>query len=324
MIKLGQLMIIGFEGAKASDELLSFIRDEGIGGVILFKRNFESKKQLKRLIQELQEAGEGRLFVSIDHEGGRVMRLHEPFTHFPAAMRVAEKGAKAIYEVGKTMAIELSQVGFNLNYAPVLDVATNAFNTVIGDRSFGSDPVFVAEIGIQMMRGLMEGGIIACGKHFPGHGDTDLDSHLSLPVLNHTRQRMNVCELHPFKVAIAAGIPMIMTAHVLIPNLDPKWPASISRRITDELLRRELGFEGVIVTDDILMKGIANLLPVPEAACHAIEAGADIIMLCKGGIELQRQALNAVRKCHDDGKLAGIEERLGRINSLKDRFLHSA
>jgi len=317
-MQLGQLMIIGFEGTKASDELLSFIRDEGIGGVILFKRNYESARQLKNLISELQEAGEGKLFVSIDHEGGRVMRLNKPFTHFGAAARVAEQGAQAVYEVGFAMAKELSDVGINLDFAPVLDVATNIFNTVIGDRSYGGDPAIAAELAIQMMKGLMDGGVIACGKHFPGHGDTDIDSHLALPVLPHTKRRLDICELVPFKAAIAAGVPMMMTAHILIPSLDANWPASISRCIVHELLRRDLGFEGVIITDDLRMKGISNFLSIPDAACRAIEAGHDMIMICRD-LDLEKQVLDHLKKVSDDGKLIDLEKRFKRIDDLKAR-----
>lgn len=312
---LGQLMLIGFEGTRASRGLLDFIRNEQIGGVIIFRRNFESAKQLKKLTSELQDAADGKLLVCIDHEGGRVVRLGDQFTHFPAAARVAELGANAVYEVGLKMGKELSSAGINLNFAPVLDVATNAFNPVIGDRSFGSDPTTVAELAVEMMHGLHDGGVIPCGKHFPGHGDTDLDSHLSLPVVSHTLKRFEACEFHPFRVAIAAGVPMIMTAHLFAPNLDPRWPATISRRITNEILRKKLGFNGVIVTDDLRMKGISNLMSIPEAAVKAIEAGHDMVMICRV-MELQRQILDDLKRAVDEGRLTGLEDRLARIHAL--------
>lgn len=314
--KLGQLLIAGFEGTKADDGLLSFVRSENIGGVILFKRNYSSPRQLKRLIADLQDAAGGELIVSIDHEGGRVMRLSAPFTHFPPARKVAEGGADAVYEAGRKMGEELSKAGINLDFAPVLDVVTNAFNEVIGDRAFGSEPTMVAEMGVQMMRGLWDAGIVPCGKHFPGHGDTDLDSHLSLPVSNHTIRRIEACELHPFRVAIAAKIPMLMTAHLLIPNLDPKWPASVSKRITHELLRKELGFDGVIITDDLRMKGIADLMPVPDAAMKAFEAGHDMVMVCRDqGLEMS--VLDAMKRAYDEGRFPDLETRLDRVARLK-------
>ena len=313
---LGQLIIIGFEGTNAMPELLDFIREEGIGGVILFKRNYESVKQLKKLIAGLKDAADGKLIVSIDHEGGRVMRLDAPFTHFPAAAKVAQGGTRAVYDVGLKMGRELSGVGINLNFAPVLDVATNAFNNVIGDRSFGSDPLHVAELGVEFMRGLWEAGVIPCGKHFPGHGDTDLDSHLSLPLVSHTKRRFDVCEFHPFRVAIAAKVPMIMTAHLLAPNLDPRWPASISKRITSEILRKELAFKGVIITDDLRMKGISNLMPIPDAALKALEAGHDMLMVCRN-MEIQKKVLDNIKKAADGGLIPDLEKRLARIASLK-------
>ncbi len=312
---LGRLMIVGFDGTKAPEDLLSLIRDEGIGGVILFKRNYASFKQLKRLVSDLKEAAGGKLIVSIDHEGGRVMRLKEPFTHFPAAARVAEKGKEAVFDAGRQMGEELSRVGINLNFAPVLDVATNAFNTVIGDRSYGPDPLTVAEFGVLMMKGLMEGGVVPCGKHFPGHGDTDLDSHLSLPVSSLTPKRLDVCELHPFRVAIAAGIPMLMTAHLLVPCLDPKWPASVSKRIAHDLLRKEMRFPGVIITDDLRMKGISNLMPIPQAACRSLAAGHDMVMICRD-IGLARETLEAIKRAVDEGMIKDIEGRFKRISRL--------
>ncbi len=315
----GRLMIIGFEGTKASDELTSFIRNEEIGGVILFKRNYESPRQLKKLTADLQQAGDGKLIIAIDHEGGRVQRLGKPFTQFPAAAQIAEQGPQAVYDAGFKMGRELKDVGINLDFAPVLDVATNSFNPIIGDRAFGHDSLSVADLAIQMMKGLWDGGVVPCGKHFPGHGDTDLDSHLSLPVVSHTRRRFELCELHPFRVAIAAKIPMIMTAHLLVPNLDPDWPASISRRITSELLRKELGFKGVIITDDLNMKGIANLMPIPDAALKALNAGHDMVMICRG-MEVQKETLTNLRKAADEGQIADLEARLTRINSLKSHM----
>lgn len=317
--ELGQLLIIGFEGTKALGELISFIHDENIGGVILFKRNYESPKQLRKLIADLQGASDGRLIVSIDQEGGRVIRLGRPFTHFPAAARLAEMGSQAVYDAGFKMGEELSKAGINLDFAPVLDVVTSAFNTVIGDRSFGSEPLVVADLGIQMMKGLWEGGVIPCGKHFPGHGDTDLDSHLSLPVMSHTKRRIDLCELHPFRVAIAAKIPMIMTAHILIPNLDPNFPATISSRITNGILRKELGYSRVVITDDLRMKGISNLMAIPEAAALAIEAGHDMLLVCRN-MGLQREVLDNLKKGADEGRFFDLEARFKRVERLKSKI----
>lgn len=312
-------LVIGFEGKKPSGELLSFIREERIGGVVLFKRNWESLGQFRDLISRLKEAGEGEFFVCIDHEGGRVNRLSKPFTHFPpqSALAGAENGD--VFNVGKAMAAELSAAGINVNFSPVLDVATNPFNPVIGDRAFGPDPEKVSNLGILMIQGMLEGNVMPCGKHFPGHGDTNLDSHLSLPVLPHTKRRLEVCELLPFRKAIAAGVPSIMTAHILAPNIDPEWPASISRIITNGILRRQMDFDGLIFTDDLLMKGITSQMTCEEAACRALNAGADIILICND-ISLQKKALDSMKRAMDSGALIDLSESRTRIKRAKQRF----
>lgn len=319
----GQHFVIGFEGKKPSSELLSFISEEKIGGVVLFKRNWESVDQFKDLISKIQEAGDGGLFVCIDHEGGRVVRLSKPFTHFPPQAKLACAENGDVFNVGKAMAAELSAVGINVNFSPVLDVATNPFNPVIGDRAFGPDPEKVSNLGILMIQGMLDGNVMPCGKHFPGHGDTNLDSHLSLPVLPHTRRRLDVCELLPFRKAIAAGVPSIMTAHILVPNIDPLWPASISRTITDGLLRRQMNFGGLIFTDDLLMKGITSQMTCEEAACRALGAGADMILICND-ISLQRRTLDAVKKAMNSGTLIDLSESRTRIKRSKERFLNSS
>jgi beta-N-acetylhexosaminidase len=315
----GWHLVIGFEGTKPSAELLSFIREEKIGGIVLFRRNWESLGQFKYLISKLTEAGEGELFVCIDHEGGRVHRLSKPFTHFPpqAVLAGAEDGT--VFNIGKAMAAELSAVGINVNFAPVLDIATNPFNPVIGDRAFGPDPEKVSNLGILMIQGMLEGNVMPCGKHFPGHGDTNLDSHLSLPVLPHTKKRLEACELLPFRKAIAADVPSIMTAHILVPNIDSLWPASISRSITYGLLRRQMNFEGLIFTDDLLMKGISSQMTYEEAASRALNAGADIILICND-ISVQRSVLDSIKKAMDRGTLIDLSESRMRIRRAKGRF----
>ena len=190
--------------------------------------------------------------VAIDHEGGRVLRLGEPFTQFPPAAVVGRtRNPDLAYRVGHAMGVELASVGIDLSFAPVLDVHSNPANPVIGDRAFGSDPALVSEMGIALMRGLHDGGVLSCGKHFPGHGDTEKDSHLELPVVRRSRAELEQTELVPFRAAIAAGVPMLMSAHVLYPALDPEHPATLSRAILTDLLRGELHFDGVVASDDL-------------------------------------------------------------------------
>ena len=251
-----------------------------------------------------------------------MQRLPKECGVFPPMAAVGEEARRkddpgVAYAAATHIAEALIPLGINLDFAPVLDVNTNPFNPIIGNRAFGADPEFVATLAVEFLRGLKDGGIIACGKHFPGHGDTDADSHLDLPLLNHTRRRFEACEWTPFRVAIAAGVPMIMTAHLMAPNLDPAHPATISHYITTRVLRGELGFAGVVVTDDLNMAGIARQMPIEDAAVKAVQAGADIVLICKD-IALQRKAIDAMKAALAKGTLSSdrITQSLNRIRNL--------
>jgi len=328
MNRLGQLTLLGIDGKKFTKEHESFIREMEPGGIIIFRRNYESPKKLLRFVEDLQLAAANAelppLMISVDQEGGRVARLQEPFTRVPPMKAL---GAAAVekpglaFEVGRMLGLELSAVGINCDHAPVLDVATNHANPVIGDRAFSSDPDVVSRLAVEMIRGLQEAGVAACGKHFPGHGDTDVDSHLGLPVLPHTRARFDACELLPFRAAVGAGVASIMTAHLLIPNLDSSRPATISRRITTGILREELRFSGLVFTDCLTMEGIANLHPAGEAAPLAIAAGADVAIVCHDPAK-QRAALDGLSRALDEGLLSEsrIEASLSRIERFKELY----
>ncbi|MBI4126137.1 MAG: beta-N-acetylhexosaminidase [Deltaproteobacteria bacterium] len=323
---LGEHFIIGFPGKKPSKEFLAFLEEASIGGVILFAENIASPKQLRELTTELQDAVGRTLLIAIDHEGGRVFRCPKPFTHFPPMAEVSKaaqkEGKGLVFEIGKTMATELRASGVNWNLAPVLDVATNPFNPVIGDRSLSSNPQVVADLGCEFIRGLEAGGIMSCGKHFPGHGDTDLDSHLDLPQLPHTRKRFDACEFIPFRAAIAAGVPAIMTAHLRVPLLDPVNPATISTSILTGILRNELGFDGVIVSDDLEMKGIANLMPIPEAGLRSLVAGCDMVIL-RRDLTIQQQLVQLLHDAVDRGVIPKpqLDASYQRIARAKGRYL---
>lgn len=330
MNKLGHFFVIGFDGTHTTPALRSFIKEEGIGGVILFKRNIVSKSQLRRLVGRLQEEAEDLpLFISIDQEGGRVQRLPESFGKFPSMADVArEVIAKddpvLAYSAAEKIADVLRSLGFNLDFAPVLDVATNPFNPIIGDRSFGKEAEFVAELGVQFIQGLIDNGVCACGKHFPGHGDTDADSHLELPILNHTKKRFEACEWKPFRRAIEEGIPALMTSHLLVPCLDSKNPVTVSKIVTNNILRNELGFNGVIFTDDLTMAGIEKVMPTSEAAVKSFKAGADIILICED-MDKQMSAVDALKRTVDSGEISQkrLDDSYQRIINLKNRFCTS-
>lgn len=299
---IGRLLIVGIPGPQLDARTRRTLERLHVGGVILFRRNVGSPAQISALTADLH-ALPSRPLVAIDHEGGRVLRLGEPFTQFPPAAAIGRTGdASVAFRVGRAMAEELAAVGIDLNFAPVLDVHSNPSNPVIGDRAFGSDPTLVGELGIAMMRGLQAGGVIPCGKHFPGHGDTEKDSHLELPVVRRSRAELERTELVPFRAVIAAGVPMLMTAHVMYPVLDPEHPATMSRAILTDLLRTELQFEGVIASDDLEMRAIADHQEIGAAALATLRAGADALLVCQDLLKAER-AIEAITRAVADGSL---------------------
>ena len=279
-ILAGRVLTTGIPGLRLDSDTLSALHHMQPSGIILFRRNIEGPGQLRELTGSLH-ALPWRPWISIDHEGGRVLRVCEPFTLFPGARDVARwSDASLIEAVGRAMALELRSVGIDINFAPVLDVDSNPANPIIGDRAFASDPAEVARCGLAFQRGLLSGGIVPCGKHFPGHGDTDRDSHTDLPIVHRRRAQLEAVELLPFRAAVAAKMPLLMTAHVVYSALDPGQPATLSRSIVHGVLREELGYEGVVVSDDLEMRAISNRLPVSEAAVTALRAGVDWLLVC--------------------------------------------
>lgn len=279
--EIGRLLVVGIPGTKLDDATRKVLEDLRVGGVILFKRNVESPKQIRALTKALH-ALPSRPLISIDQEGGRVARLREPFTEMPPAAVVGAGGdPRLARRIGEAIGRELSSVGIDIDFVPVLDVHSNPDNPVIGDRAFASDPDTVARFGVAMMRGLHAGGVISCGKHFPGHGDTATDSHFELPVVKRSLAGLTRIELAPFRAAIAARIPMLMTAHVVYPALDRKRAATVSPAIIDGLLRRHMKFKGVIASDDLHMRAISGNRSVATAAIESLGAGVDWLLICQ-------------------------------------------
>ena len=322
--KIGQLFMMGFAGRAPSKAILRLIREFHIGGVILFERNLESPAQAAKLRNALQAPSQKMpLMIAIDQEGGRVSRLPKGFTVFPGSAQLAAgRSTEQIYRAAEITAKELRAVGINMNLAPVLDVNTNPENPVIGDRAFGASPALVCTMGLAVIAGLQDNHVIACGKHFPGHGDTSADSHKELPVVPHDLQRLREIELRPFAHAIQNGLASIMTAHVRYPALDPGEPATLSRRILTDLLRAKMGFRGVVITDDLEMKAIADSYGLGEAAVKAIEAGCDLVLICRNE-EGQLLALDAVAQAVKEGRIteARIDQSILRILQVKEKFI---
>jgi len=323
--EIGQLLIGSLPGTTITPELRSIAREFSLGGVILFGRNIEAPEQVAELSHDVQSMStELPLWVSVDQEGGRVARLRAPFTEWPPMAVLGRSGDRELARrFGAALGAELRAVGISLDYAPVLDIHTNPRNPVIGDRALAEDAESVARLGVAVIEGLQGVGVAACGKHFPGHGDTAVDSHLELPLVEHPPDRIRRVECVPFIEAIRAGVAFIMTAHVLVPSFDEERPATLSPRLVGALLRRELGFGGVILSDDLEMKAIAATYAVPEAAVAAVAAGCDGLLVCSGDIETQAATLEALVHAVEDGRLAysRLEDALARLRRAKERFL---
>ena len=322
---MGQLLIAGFNGQQIPAELRSLAREFSLGGVIFFARNVADPEQVaelafdaSRLVPELP------VWVSVDQEGGRVARLKAPFTEWPPMATLGRSGDVTLaIRFARALAEELKAVGVTLDYTPVLDILTNPKNPVIGDRALGEKAEDVARLGSAIITTLQGEGLAACGKHFPGHGDTSTDSHFELPLVDHPPDRLRRVEFVPFRAAIAAGVATMMTAHVFVPALDEKRPASLSKRIVGDLLRDELSYEGVILSDDLEMKAIANEYAVPAAAVLALEAGCDGVLICSGDHDTQAAAIEALVHAVEEDRLplTRVDAALARQRRAKERFL---
>jgi beta-N-acetylhexosaminidase len=282
----GQLLVVGFEGTELPAELRATLAAGERAGVILFRRNLTSGLsgllELQGMCRELAGLTPAELppLITIDEEGGRVARLHPPALRLPPMRSIARLGDRALLErVGAVLGAELSCLGLTMNFAPVVDVDTNPANPVIGDRAFSRDPVAVAESAAAYLRGLRAGGVQNCLKHFPGHGDTLLDSHLALPTVAHDRARLEAVEILPFR-RLAPLADSMMTAHVVYPALDASRAATLSPRIAGDLLRGEIGFDGVLFSDDLEMQALAGHAAPEESAPIAILAGCDVLLVC--------------------------------------------
>ncbi|MEM9914596.1 MAG: beta-N-acetylhexosaminidase [Planctomycetota bacterium] len=324
------LFLAGWDGGELSPQIHDMLQ-AGLRGVALFAKNIETATQTQALCDAIHTArGPGGL-IGIDQEGGRVARLREDFdpAGFMVAPPMAEVGRSTtpehLFDLGRLVGLQLKALGINLNFAPVLDVDTNPDNPVIGNRSFGSDPKLVARCGAALARGLQAVGVAACGKHFPGHGDTHQDSHHTLPRLHHDRERLDAIELPPFRHAIDQGIASIMTAHIVFESLNPnaqdQTPATMSPAVINGLLRKEMGFDGVVISDDLEMKAIAHHTPIEEVAVRALEAGVDLLIACHHP-ELVLRAIDAVVQAVESGRLAydTVAAAHERVERLAQRY----
>lgn len=322
MDNFGQLLISGIQGTSLLPEEIEFIENEKLGGVILFSHNFEDPAQLAELVNSIQKLrDEYPLFISVDQEGGRVMRFKNHFTQFPSMLDIASLDSpKLIFDVHQVLAKELSACGINLTFSPCCDILTNSENKVIGDRAFGRDAETVEKFISAAIRGLQTSGMLSCAKHFPGHGSSFKDSHLDLPLVKTTLQELKEREVIPFIKASKSRVEFIMMAHLLVDALDTKLPTSLSPRAY-EFLRQETKFNKIVITDDMEMKAIADKYTIEESAVMALSAGTD--MLLYRFMDDAKKALLAIREAVKKKSLRreDVLEKLVRVEKCKKENL---
>lgn len=322
MDNFGQLIISGIKGTSLTPEEVEFIKNEKLGGVILFPHNFEDPAQLAELVNSIQKhRDEYPLFISVDHEGGRVIRFKKHFTQFPSMLDITRHNSpKLVFEVHEVMGKELNACGINLIYSPCCDILTNPDNKVIGDRAYGTDAETVEKYISAAIRGLQTNGILACAKHFPGHGDTSKDSHYDLPLVKTSLEQLKSREMIPFIKASKSRVEFMMMGHLLVDALDDKLPTSLSPKAY-EFLRNETKFTKIIITDDMEMKAVADRFSVEEAAVMALNAGADMLLY-----RFMEDAVKALKAIRESVKKRSIKkeamiEKLGRVERCKKEFL---
>jgi beta-N-acetylhexosaminidase len=322
---VGRFAVVGFDGPAVPDSLRDLAAEFDLAGVIYFARNVVDPLQVAELSRDVASlARDWPFWISVDQEGGRVARLKAPFTVWPPAATLGRSGSDDLAaRFAAALAAELAAVGVNLDYAPVLDVQTNPSNPVIGDRALSERADDVARLSAAVIRSLQDAGVAACGKHFPGHGDTTVDSHETLPVVEHEKRRLEAVELVPFRRAIDAGVAALMTAHIVVPAIDPDRPATLSRRVVQHLLKDALGFTGVVFSDDLGMKAISREVPLPEATVQAVVAGCDVVLLCNSTADEQAAALEALIHAAESERLSStrIDDAMARQERVKARFL---
>ena len=322
--RVGQMIMGGFHGLTPPPYLLEWLQEGRLGGVILFSRNVESPTQLAELVASLQAAAKFPLLISIDQEGGTVARLRETFTESPGAMALASGTNDSdgmVQAADAVLGQEMKALGINWTYAPVVDLFYNAQNPSLGTRSFGNDAESVAGYAAAAVRGFQEQGVSACVKHFPGLGNTAIDTHEALPRLKTSLEHLRVIDMMPYRSAVAAGVGSIMTTHTIFEAIDPEYPVPLSEHVIHRLIRDELGFDGVVTSDCMEMKAIDDHYEVAEATVRAARAGVDIILYSHTP-EKQAQAYDALLKAVEVGNVPEevVVRASERVRKLKERF----
>ena len=320
--KVGQMLLVGFPGLEAPAYVREWLAEGRIGGVVLFARNVSSPSQLAELTESLRQAAPTPVLIAIDQEGGVVARLREGFTESPGAMALGAADSEALAEaVAAALATELRALGINWNLAPVVDIGHDSSNPVIGTRTLGTDARRVSRLAVAQVRGFQKAGVAACAKHFPGHGNTPTDSHVALPIVRGSLDFLWEHDLVPFRAAVEAGVATVMLGHVKFEALDAVYPATLSPALATGLLREDVGFTGLAVTDCMEMKAIADNYGAGESAVLAALAGADAMFFSHTRAR-QEEVYAALLEAAGSGRLppARIDQAVGRIMALKERF----
>lgn len=325
--KVGQLIMAGMDGTEVDEAAKELIRTYNVGGFIFYSTNIKKENEAVQLFNDLKQLNAQQksgvpLFMSVDEEGGKVSRMPSTLKKIPSAKKVGDtKNEQLATQIGKMIGDQLQSFGLNMDYAPVLDVNSNPKNPVIGDRAYGNEINIVSQMGIAVMKGLQQKNIIPVVKHFPGHGDTAVDSHIGLPIVNHNLKRLRQLELVPFKQAIAKGADAVMIAHILMPEIDNSAPASFSSIIIHDLLREELGFTGVVISDDMTMGAITEHYDMGEAAVKFIQAGGNVVLVGHGKENIQ-SAAKALTDAVQQGEITSqmLNERVTQVLQLKQKY----
>lgn len=320
----GQRLMVGFDGTDLNKDLMFIIDTIKAGGVILFSKNLSSPAQIKELCVSLQayarSCGQPPLFISIDQEGGQVARLKEPFTQFSGNPQMKDEEDAAHF--ARVTAIELTDVGINMNMAPVMDVAQKGVKSVMEGRAFGHDPAWVSAMGVKVIEHMQNNGIMAVAKHFPGIGRTILDSHFEMPILDADVLKLESIDLLPFGAAIKHDVAGIMLSHILCNNIDPDWPASLSSRIAKDLLRDRMGFAGIIMTDDLDMEAVNKYYDIKTIISQILSADIDIALICHWGQKIE-DAFEEILKilCNSPEMKSKGSDSVKRMIKLKRKYL---
>ncbi len=323
--KIGQMIVAGISGTTLTKNTKKLINHYKIGGIILYRGNMQTPNQTVKLTNKIKAENSDNhlpILLGVDQEGGKISKLPGGLNEIPASGKIGDRNNPDYsYKIGSYLGNMVKSFGFNLNFAPVLDVNSNPANPVIGERSFGDDPKVVSNLGIQTMKGIQSQGIISVIKHFPGHGDTSVDSHLELPTVNKTLSELKNLELIPFKKAINNGADVVMAAHILLPQIDSEYPSSMSQQIISGLLRQQLNFSGVIITDDMTMKAITNNYDIGNAAVQSVKSGSDMIMVAHDFNKVVT-VINALKEAVEQGEITEerINKSVSRIMKLKEKY----